>query len=279
VLDRGYKDVFFRFLVKEKYRAANVYNAIRGVNINPDDIKFVTLEGAVGSPTNDVSFEIGNRIVVFMEQQTVFDKAMPIRMLAYLFFTISKYKQGNKWNKFPGPEFYVFGFGESESVLRLSDLMIEKTDFIELNVLSIKLDKNHSSVRKSEVLSGYCILVEKALEFKKSGFVEPEIHSRMAVEWCIENGILVDFLTTNYEEVVSMFQISMTQEERDELLIEKGIEKGIEQERLDSIKNMVRLGIPKNKIKEIYGVDDVYLDRALKMNFSSTPMNLTWAKD
>ena len=79
----------------------------------------------------------------------------------------------------------------------LSEMYEEKTDIPELEltikVLNINYGMNESLMRGCKILNDYSIFVSKEREFyRKSGSHEKAI--KQAIDYCIENDILKDFL-------------------------------------------------------------------------------------
>jgi hypothetical protein len=111
----------------------------------------------------------------------------------------------------PRPEFIVLYNGVApypdEAVIRLSDLYPAAAVAPELDltvkVYNINTGHNEARLRKSENLGGYSVFIDKVREF------EPQTSSldqamKKAVNWCIEHGVLPEFLKTNGSEVVNM---------------------------------------------------------------------------
>ena len=79
---RNYKDSLFRNIFKDKHRLCNLYRALSGEDVSPDDITINTLRGTFFNDIkNDISFNVGNRMVVLIEHQGSWNPNMPLRML------------------------------------------------------------------------------------------------------------------------------------------------------------------------------------------------------
>ena len=103
--------------------------------------------------------------------------------------------------------------------LRLSSAFEHSTDSPQLelivSVYNINPGKNEEFLSKCKVLSEYTIFVEKVREYENAG----EPHSvKKAIDWCIANGVLEDFLRLREEEVIKAMEIDMTFERREELI-------------------------------------------------------------
>lgn len=117
---REYKDSLFRHIFNNKKRLASLYRALTSEVIRPRDIRINTLRGVFFDDIkNDISFCIGDKMVVLIEHQSSWNPNMPLRMLWY----VSRI-YGNMVGRdmayrstqiaLPEPEFYVFYNGKQE---------------------------------------------------------------------------------------------------------------------------------------------------------------------
>ena len=196
---------------------------------------------------NDISFDVGGKLIVFGEHQSTINENMPLRNLLYigrayeqLVPVEDRYKK--KQVKLPKPEFYTFYNGEvpwaKEKELRLSDAYEESggEEMLDLKVkmININPDQHHEILEKCPVLAEYSQFVEVVRKHQKSG---EEQALQNAVEECIKRGILSEYLRKKGSEAVNMLiaeydydmDIKVQREEAKEEGIEQGIEKGIEQ--------------------------------------------------
>ncbi len=80
--NRTYKDSLFRSIFNNPARLASLYKAISGRDTSPDDITINTLDGIfMNNVKNDISFQIGNRLVILLEHQSTWNPNMPLRFL------------------------------------------------------------------------------------------------------------------------------------------------------------------------------------------------------
>ncbi|MCL2772803.1 MAG: Rpn family recombination-promoting nuclease/putative transposase [Oscillospiraceae bacterium] len=83
--NKKYKDSVFTRLFGEKDKLAELYNAINGTKYTPDDITITTLENVIFiGRVNDISFTIGDRLIVLIEHQSTVNPNMPLRCLLYI---------------------------------------------------------------------------------------------------------------------------------------------------------------------------------------------------
>ncbi|MDR1297500.1 MAG: Rpn family recombination-promoting nuclease/putative transposase [Deltaproteobacteria bacterium] len=121
--------IFVRFLDKP-ILLRDTYNNLSGTNFKelPSILKLDNI--FVSGVQNDIAFEIGNSLVVFIEHQSTPSQNLPYRMLQYVaHFYERLYDSRAKYNtqilEFPRPSFIVFYNGKNEyddiKTLLLSD--------------------------------------------------------------------------------------------------------------------------------------------------------------
>jgi hypothetical protein len=216
--NKRYKASVFSLLFGNAETLRELYGAITGVNIPPDTpISINTLEDVLFmEQINDLSFSIGDKLVVLIEHQSTINPNMPLRLLMYIArvyekITGSENIYSTRQIAIPRPEFIVLYNGvvpyPDEAVIRLSDLYADKSLAPELDltvqVYNINTGHNEARLRKSGTLGGYSAFIDKVREFEgQTNNLDQAI--KKAVSWCIEHGVLPDFLKTNGSEVVNM---------------------------------------------------------------------------
>lgn len=246
---REYKDRVFRMLFKEKTKALELYNAMNGTEYtNTDDLVITTLENALYlGMKNDVSFVLYDQLMLY-EHQATKNPNMPLRNLLYVSCVYSRLvKDENLYSttmiKLPEPKFVVFYNGadpisESE-VLKLSDAYekISGEPVLELKTLVLNINEgyNEDLKRRSRTLYEYMVFVDAVRKYAKM-MPFPEA-MKEAIDECIRNGVLEDFLGKNKAEVekVAIFEYNEEkhlQQERSEAEKrgeERGMKRGEEQ--------------------------------------------------
>lgn len=215
---------------------------------------------------NDVAFLLDNRLSLY-EHQSTWNPNMPLRDLFY----VSRTYQGlvkdetlysSKRLRLPAPHFLVFYNGteerEESSVLKLSDSFeyvgIQKEEpNLELKVLVLNINqgKNKELLEVCKTLKEYMIFVDRIRLYTKT--MELGAAAERAVDECIHEGVLSDFLRKNRGEAIEM-SIFEYDEERELKLIrraeyEEGLKEGREEGREDGLKSHLRSQVVK-KLKK-----------------------------
>ena len=251
--NRKYKDSVFVDLFSEDEKAKenflSLYNALHGTNLTAiEKLKNIRLEQVLYMTFyNDVSYLVDNKIIVLAEHQSSINPNMPLRCLEYisrLYETLfeSKEKYSRKLLKIPVPEFYVFYNGEesypSDKTLKLSEAFIEKTTEINLEltvkVININRQNRHPVLENCKTMHEYSIFVETVRKWIE---IDSQNGFEKAVEECIENNILREYLKRKTKEVLNMLlaeydyetDIAVQRAEEHEIAFAEGIEQGIEQ--------------------------------------------------
>ena len=229
ISDRRYKDTIFRMLFSDKKNLLELYNAVSGRHYdNPEDLQIVTLENAVYmGMKNDLAFLLSTGIYLYEHQSTV-NPNMPLRNLFYISSEYSKLVEtkslySSAIQKVPAPNFIVFYNGQDEvadrSEYRLSDAFAPHVDNpaleLRVTVLNINYGRNLELMEHSRTLRDYAQYVALVRKYKEeSGSLDDAVNR--AVDECIKNDILADFLRKNQAEVVmtSIFEYNKEEEER-----------------------------------------------------------------
>ena len=215
---QNFKDRLFITLFHDKKELLILYNAINGSNYDdPNLLEITTLDDMVYlGVKNDCSFIIGSYLNLYEHQSTI-NPNMPIRGFNYFSSIYRTYIQtqnldiyGTVQVKLPTPRYIIFYNGEKElpdrSELRLSDAFMEKDGCLECvaTVININLGHNEAIMNSCKTLFQYAQFVAKVREFLADGYYFAEAVNH-AVDFCIEQDILRDFLLKNRSEVCYMF--------------------------------------------------------------------------
>jgi len=249
-VNRNHKNSVFSSLFSTPDVLRELYSAIEGIPIPSDiPININTLTNALyRGQINDISFLIDNRLVVLIEHQSTINNNIPLRLLMYIARVYEKIvkrrkRYQNKLEKIPKPEFIVLYNGKEDypdhKALKLSDafkdfegLKLSKGDVIplELIVQVYNINHGHNSeiLKRSETLDGYSIFIDKIREYQKQE-KSLEKAGRSAINYCIKNNILKDYLEANASEVLNMLFGEWDKEEYLEVACEEAREAGMEQ--------------------------------------------------
>ncbi|UTC66440.1 hypothetical protein E4O04_13660 [Treponema sp. OMZ 799] len=275
---RSYKDSVFVDLFAEDEKAKenflSLYNALHGTSLTAtEDLKNIRLDQVLYMAFyNDVSYLVDNKIIVLAEHQSTINPNMPLRCLEYigrLYETLfeSKEKYSRKLLNIPTPEFYVFYNGEetypSDKTLKLSDAFIEKSSLpsleLTVKVININQQNRHPLLENCKTMYEYTVFVETVRRWKKE---DPQNGFQKAIDECIQNNILRDYLKRKTKEVINMLlaeydyetDIAVQREESLMIGIQQGIERGSYQTKLETAKLMKGMNYPITDICTISGL-------------------------
>ena len=186
---------------------------------------------------------------------------MPLRDLLYFASIIQKRIKaqkrdiyGGKILKIPVPHFVVFYNGKEETPeqydLRLSDAFEQETEHPEIelvcHVYNINKGKNAQLLSKCRTLREYMYFVDRVRKNNEiSGNLEDAI--RQAIDHCIEEDVLRDFLDEHREEVMHVMTLDYTFERRLEMQRAEAIEDGEKIGRKEQLSELIQKKILKNK--------------------------------
>lgn len=221
-----YKDTVFRMLFRDKQRLLELYNAMSGRHYQDvEALKIVTLENAIYmGMKNDLAFLIDFSLYLYEHQSTV-NPNMPLRFLQYAAdeygsLTAEENIYGERQIQLPTPHFAVFYNGTAplpeKEVLKLSDayLIRENEPQLELRVPVLNINDGFQEELKEQcrTLKEYMQFVDRVRKYAAS--ISTDVHANgmdtleaavdRAVDECIREGILRDFLLSNKAEVKRM---------------------------------------------------------------------------
>jgi len=261
-----HKDSIFSRLFSDPDILRELYSAIEGVELPPHvAIDINTLSNALFmGQLNDVSFTVGDRLVVLIEHQSTINENMPLRMLMYIGRVYEKIIDRMKLYQtnlepIPEPIFIVLYNGKDpypeHAVLRLSDAFKDTAGLrsgtpdvpaleLVVHVYNINQGYNAGLLGKCGTLNGYSVLVSKIWECRAT--MELEEAMKAAIRYCIENDILRLFLEANSSEVMSMLITEWNLEEAQRAWLAQGKGEG-----RDEIVMMLKSGkSPEDIIRE-----------------------------
>ena len=242
--NRQYKDTVFRMLFSEKENLLSLYNAVTGSSYqDADDMQVVTLKNAIYmGMKNDLAFMLETNIYLY-EHQSTWNPNIPLRDLFYIAIEYQQYVNdkslySSSLQKIPAPKFVVFYNGtevEDDRVeLRLSSAYehLAGEPDLELKVLMLNVNEGHNKelMEQCQTLKEYSIYVARVRRYA----LEMDLTDAVtrAIEECIKEGILVEFLQKNRSEVKMYSILEYDKEWEEEKLrkaeYEAGRNEGIE---------------------------------------------------
>ena len=295
--NRQYKDTVFRMLFSEKENLLSLYNAVTGKAYqNADDLKIVTLENAIYmGMKNDLAFMLETNIYLY-EHQSTLNPNIPLRDLIYIGIEYQQYVDdkslySSSLQKIPAPKFMVFYNGtdavDDRVELRLSNAYehLAGEPDLELKVLMLNVNEGHNKelMEQCQTLKEYAIYVARVRKYTSEMNLNDAV--ARAIDECIKEGILVEFLRKNRSEVkmVSILEYDKEWEEKKlrkaeyeagrsegieigksegieigksegiEIGKSKGIEIGRDKAMAEFVCNMIKYGFSIEKIAEVTG--------------------------
>ena len=239
-VNRTFKSTLFIMLFEDRKNLLELYNAITGKHYaDPELLEINTLENAIYmSMKNDVSFLIDGRLSLY-EHQSTKNPNLPLRFLLYIShlysrLTVKANLYGERIVQIPAPEFIVFYNGKDEmperQLLKLSDMYSVKEEKpkpkleLEATLLNISGTNNRKLKEACRTLRDYAIYTDKIRAYTETMELAEAVDR--AINECIEEDILRDFLMEHKAEARAMSIFEYDQERHMQQEREAGIEKG-----------------------------------------------------
>ena len=212
----------FTMIFSDKKELLELYNAVAKRNYNdPELLTINTLENAIYmSMKNDLSFLIDCRVPLF-EHQSTYNPNMPVRFLFYISdmystLTDGQNLYGTRLIQIPAPRFIVFYNGQEQrpehEVLKLSKAYLTQEDEVSLELIVEVFNINEELKKASKTLSDYVTYVQRIRDYRGKGFpIEESVEQ--AIEECIKDDILREFLMKNKAEAMAVSIYEYNEEE------------------------------------------------------------------
>ena len=251
-------------LYHDKENLLSLYNAVNGRNYtNVEDLQIVTLKNAIYmGMKNDLAFIMDLNLYLY-EHQSTYNPNIPLRNLFYIAdeyqrLVVQKSLYSTVIQKIPTPRFIVFYNGTKKvddyNEFRLSSAYENPTDNpdLELRVTMLNVNDGHNLelMEHCRTLKEYAKNVARVRKYVTQNIPLEEAVTR-AVDECIEEGILAEFLMKNKAEVikVSIYEYDKEFEEKKlrKAEYEAGVEAGIELGERSLLENQIRKKLKKGK--------------------------------
>ncbi len=256
--NRVYKATIFAMLFEDKEHLLELYNAVSGKHYtNPEMLEINTLENAIYmAMRNDISFLIDARLSLY-EHQSTYSPNLPFRFLLYIASLYSSMTSdanlyGTKPIELPPPRFVIFYNGKMEQpdrkILKLSDLYTIKEECsLELEAVMLNVNSGHNKelMKMSHTLWEYAEYTARVRKYAEEMKLEDAVER--AIEECIQEGILKEFLEKNRAEAKNMSIFEYDQEKHMQQEREEAWEKGRTQGEHDMLCKLVEKKLNKGK--------------------------------
>lgn len=271
-------------LMEDKGRALQLYNAVNHSNYaDPKDVELYNLDKGISlSVRNDAAFVLDMSLSIYEHQSTICPN-MPLRSLVYFSVMLKQLIRGRNIYgstlvKIPTPKFAVFYNGMAEQPerydLRLSDAFRKSMEEPEIElvcrVYNINGGKNRELLESCPWLKEYMSFVDYVREFYK----EKEGQSlgnaiQRAIDRCIKENVLRDFLMEHRSEVVKAMVLDYTFERQLMLEREEGREEGMEQGLKALISTCKELQVSyeatSDKVREKFSLSDGEVEKNMRL--------------
>ena len=280
--NRNYKDTVFRMLFSDRKNLLSLYNAVNQSNYkNPEDLEIVTLENAIYMGIkNDLAFIMDTNLYLY-EHQSTYNPNMPLRDLFYI---CSEYQKlvdkkslfSSTLQKIPAPNFIEFYNGSTVisdcTELRLSSAFecLTGEPKLELIVTVLNVNEGHNAelMQHCSMLKEYAQYVARVRHYASDMPLNQAV--KRAVDECIREGILAEFLARYRNEVISMSIFEYDKELEEKKLrkaeYEYGFAEGEKHAAIEIAKRMLKTN--NFSLEEIAAFSGVSLDdvKILKAN-------------
>lgn len=211
------KDSVFSFIFRQPENTRQLYLTLHpeDVDVTEADCKLVTLEHILtNGMTNDLGFQVRNKLILLVEAQSKFSINIALRMLLYLAATYKEYVEeqkldlyGSKPVSIPRPELYMVYTGSPRQlpeILRLSD-MYDGPGGAEIEIKVLK------DTGAGNIVDQYIRFCEISDEQRRQyGYTMKAVEETLRI--CCEENILMPFLASRQKEVQDIMVTLFNQE-------------------------------------------------------------------
>ena len=257
------KDSVFTSLFREPKYLLQLYQALHPEDheATEDSIKNVTITNVLlDQYYNDVGFQIGEKIVILVEQQSSWSINIVVRCLLYLAQTYQEYFESTKQNVYgskklelPKPEMYVIFTGNRKT--RPEYLYLSKEFFGgDDSVLDVKVKMIYDG-KEGDIINQY-------VTFTKIYNEQVKLHGRTreavleTIRICKDQNVLGEYLSGREKEVVDIMMTLFNEEYILKTYVESKEREATERANSETAKRMYKRG---NSIEEIADILDTPL--------------------
>ena len=257
------KDSVFTSLFREPKYLLQLYQALHPEDheATEDSIKNVTITNVLlDQYYNDVGFQIGEKIVILVEQQSSWSINIVVRCLLYLAQTYQEYFESTKQNVYgskklelPKPEMYIIYTGNRKT--RPEYLYLSKEFFGgDDSVLDVKVKMIYDG-KEGDIINQY-------VAFTKIYNEQVKLHGRTreavleTIRICKDQNVLSEYLSGREKEVVDIMMTLFNEEYILKTYVESKEREATERANSETAKRMYKRG---NSIEEIADILDTPL--------------------
>ena len=252
--NRNYKDTIFRMLFSDRKNLLSLYNAVNQRDYqNPEDLEIVTLENAIYmGMKNDLAFILDTNLYLY-EHQSTYNPNMPLRDLFYI---CSEYQK----------------LVDHKSLYSSAFENLSGEPKLELIVTVLNINDGHNAdlMHQCSILHEYAQYVARVRHYAGSMPLDDAVER--AVDECIREGILTEFLSRNRNEVISMSIFEYDKELEEKKLrkaeFEAGFSEGMKLNSIETAKRMIKL--QEFSLEKIAAITGLPFDEVKKLQANET---------
>ncbi len=244
------KDSVFTSLFREPKYLLQLYQALHPEDheATEDSIKNVTITNVLlDQYYNDVGFQIGEKIVILVEQQSSWSINIVVRCLLYLAQTYQEYFESTKQNVYgskklelPRPEVYVIYTGNRKT--RPEYLYMSKEFFGgDDSVLDVKVKMIYDG-KEGDIINQY-------VAFTKIYNEQVKLHGRTreavleTIRICKDQNVLSEYLSGREKEVVDIMMTLFNEEYILKTYVESREKEAFEKAKIGTAQRLHEMGI------------------------------------
>lgn len=244
------KDSVFTSLFREPKYLLQLYQALHPEDheATEDSIKNVTITNVLlDQYYNDVGFQIGEKIVILVEQQSSWSINIVVRCLLYLAQTYQEYFESTKQNVYgskklelPRPEVYVIYTGNRKT--RPEYLYLSKEFFGgDDSVLDVKVKMIYDG-KEGDIINQY-------VTFTKIYNEQVKLHGRTkeavleTIRICKDQNVLSEYLSGREKEVVDIMMTLFNEEYILKTYVESREKEASENTKIETAQRLYEMGI------------------------------------
>ena len=244
------KDSVFTSLFREPKYLLQLYQALHPEDheATEDSIKNVTITNVLlDQYYNDVGFQIGEKIVILVEQQSSWSINIVVRCLLYLAQTYQEYFESTKQNVYgskklelPRPELYVIFTGNRKT--RPEYLYLSKEFFGgDDSVLDVKVKMIYDG-KEGDIINQY-------VAFTKIYNEQVKLHGRTreavleTIRICKNQNVLSEYLSGREKEVVDIMMTLFNEEYILKTYVESREKEAFEKAKIGTAQRLHEMGI------------------------------------